>query len=123
MSAIDTRGLSRDSLFLVAQISVSGKPSVQVKVRNLSDSGMMGEGNVTVSPTTRVTVELRNIGGVEGTVAWVEGSRFGVRFDNDVDSKLARVPLLSGQERAPSYTRPAVDRAIDPIDPRRLRKI
>ena len=123
MSAIDTRGLSRDSLFLIAQISVAGRMDEQVKVRNLSDSGMMGEGPVAVVRGNRVVVELRNLGKVGGVVAWTQGTRFGVRFDNEIESKLARVPLTNGQARAPHYTRAAVDREREPVDPRRLRQI
>ncbi len=123
MSAIDTRGVSRDSLFLMADISIEGGEAGRVKVRNLSDTGMMGDGPVAVARGKQVTVELRNIGAVGGTVAWTRGNRFGIAFDRMIESKRARVPLGDGSERAPIYARPAVDPEPDPVDPSRLRKI
>ncbi len=123
MSAIDTRGVSRDSLFLMADISVEGREAERVKVRNLSDTGMLGEGSISVAKGKLVTVELRNIGTVDGTVAWTRGVRFGVAFDRMIDSKRARVPLGDGSERAPIYARPAVYPDPEPIHPSRLRKI
>lgn len=123
MSAIDTRGVSRDSLFLMADISVEGGEPERVKVRNLSDTGMMGDGPIAAARGKQVTVELRNIGPVGGKVAWARGNRFGVAFDRMIESKRARVPLTSGEERAPIYARPAVGPEPEPIDPSKLRKL
>ncbi len=47
MSNVDTRQLSRDSLFVMAKVRVEEDTSGaehQVKVRNLSSGGMMAEG-------------------------------------------------------------------------------
>ena len=123
MSAIDTRGVSRDSLFLMANVSVKGRPMERVKVRNLSDSGMMGEGGIEIAGGDRITVELRNIGTVGGQVAWAQGNRFGVAFERIVDPKLARVALVAGETKAPRYAQPAVDPEPDPINPAKLRKL
>ena len=44
MSSVDTRNVGRDSLFLVAQLTLDGQAEpVRVKVRNLSAGGMMAE--------------------------------------------------------------------------------
>ncbi|MDG6079161.1 PilZ domain-containing protein [Erythrobacter litoralis] len=123
MSAIDTRGVSRDSLFLMADISVESRDVERIKVRNLSDSGMMGEGTIKVSSGNRVTVDLRNIGEVTGKVAWTQGNRFGIAFDRIIDPKLARTILETGETKAPRYAQPALDCEPDPIDPRNLRKL
>lgn len=91
MSAIDTRSLGRDSLFLMADVRVEGRDETcRLKVRNLSNGGMMGEGTLEAIRGQRVTVELRNIGTVSGSVAWTQGSRIGIAFDEEVDARVAR---------------------------------
>jgi hypothetical protein len=62
---------------------------------------MMGEGTIKISRGNRVDVELRNVGTVKGTVAWVQDQRFGVAFDEEIDSQTARAPSnLSEQDAA-----------------------
>ncbi|HET9629555.1 MAG TPA: PilZ domain-containing protein, partial [Novosphingobium sp.] len=81
MSDSDNRNISRDSLFILAELRLDGREDEhRVKVRNLSSGGMMAEGSVKVTRGERVEVNLRNVGWVEGSVAWVQDSRFGVAF-------------------------------------------
>ena len=114
MTGLETRSVSRDSLFLLANIRVEQNGDQhRVRVRNLSDGGMMGEGIMPVVRGNRVEVELRNIGVVMGSVAWVQDQRFGIAFDEEVDSQCARKPsdeanasttgegILSRAHRAP----------------------
>ena len=122
MKDVETRQVNRDSLFLLAQLRVDGRDEpVRVKVRNLSAGGMMAEGLVQVSRGQLVQVELRNIGWVEGSVAWKQDDRFGIAFMAEVDPKLARAPV-SGAGMVPSAAhRPLF---IDPAaDRERLRKL
>ena len=72
MSVVDTRNLSRDSLFLLAEVRLEGSAvEFQVKVRNLSAGGTLAEGSVPVVPGHRLKIRLRNIGWIDGGVAWV----------------------------------------------------
>lgn len=99
MTGVETRSVSRDSLFLLANVRVEQKgEQARVRVRNLSDGGMMGEGVVQISRGNRVEVELRNIGTVMGTVAWVQDQRFGVAFDEEIDSNAARAPSGNSEQ-------------------------
>ncbi|GMM93797.1 PilZ domain-containing protein [Qipengyuania sp. MTN3-11] len=125
MSAVDTRNLDRDSLFLMGELLVEGKSeSVRAKIRNLSAGGMMAEGDIDVERGARVTVTLRNIGAVRGSVAWVQDNRIGVAFEEDIDPKLARAPSSSGKDtEVPSYARPAVSLPINHGWNGRLRKL
>ena len=108
MPSIDTRHLNRDSLFLTAEIRLdSANELSRVKVRNLSDGGMMAEGHLMLSRGDRVVVELRNIHPVRGTVAWVQGNRMGIAFEQDIDAKAARSTPGQSQSEAPRYARPA----------------
>lgn len=96
MSNVETRQVGRDSLFLLAQVRVDGQDSsARVKVRNLSAGGMMAEGDVRVLRGARVQVELRNIGWVEGSVAWKQDNRFGIAFVDEIDPKVVRAPVAT----------------------------
>ncbi|HEY6814330.1 MAG TPA: PilZ domain-containing protein [Croceibacterium sp.] len=125
MSSVDTRQVNRDSLFLLAQLRVDGQQEVaRVKVRNLSAGGMMAEGEARVSRGSMVAVELRNIGWVEGSVAWKQDNRFGIAFVDEIDPSVVRGPATStdtGGFEIPHYTRNY--QASHQLDPNRLRKI
>ena len=127
MSNVDTRQVNRDSLFLLAQLRVDGQDAVyRVKVRNLSAGGMMAEGEAKVMRGSLLMVELRNIGWVEGSVAWKQDNRFGIAFVDEIDPTVVRGPAGSQAPEfdAPRYTRnhQAVPVSQQP-DPTRLRKI
>lgn len=108
MSSVDTREVERDSLLMMAELTTLGEPTTKIKVRNLSEGGMMGEGALSLQPGQKIVVSLRNVGLVTGRVAWVRTPKFGVRFDHPVDPKLARTQVYGGEREAPFYARPAV---------------
>lgn len=98
MASVDTRNIARDSLFLLAEMRLAGiATEFRVKVRNLSAGGMMAEGNVPVVPGNRLKVHLRNVGWIDGGVAWVQDNRFGIAFDNEINPKLVRAASDNGQ--------------------------
>lgn len=107
MPAVDTRNISRDSLFLMAELRLEGAESLdRVKVRNLSTGGMMAEGMLRVMRGTRLSVKLRNIEWVDGTVAWVQDNRFGIAFDREIDPAQARASATPpSEETTPRYLR------------------
>lgn len=125
MTGVETRSVARDSLFLLADICVEQSADVyRVRVRNLSDGGMMGEGQLRVQRGHRLTIELRNIGVVGGTVAWVQDNRFGIAFDEEIDSQKARRPLQTDDLPEATIVKPSwAHRAPPPPEPGRLRKI
>jgi hypothetical protein len=87
---------ARDSLFLAATIrrrTDSEQELVPVRIRNLSEEGLMADYDREAEPGEPVTVTLRGIGQVPGMVAWTEKGRIGVAFDEKVDPLLARRPL------------------------------
>ena len=109
MSNVDTRQVNRDSLFLLAQVRVDGQDAVtRVKVRNLSAGGMMAEGDSKVARGSLVAVELRNIGWVEGSVAWKQDNRFGIAFVDEIAPTVVRAPASSSgaaDYEIPRFTR------------------
>lgn len=93
-------------MFLMGELRLEGdEASHQVKVRNLSNGGLMAEANLRVMRGQLLSIRLRNIGLVEGSVAWVQGNRFGVAFRHEVDARLARFKSTV-EDSAPRYTRP-----------------
>ncbi|MCX7676361.1 MAG: PilZ domain-containing protein [Alteraurantiacibacter sp.] len=124
MSSVDTRQVNRDSLFLLAQLRIEGQEEVhRVKVRNLSSGGMMAEGAVRVQRGQLVSVELRNIGWVSGSVAWVQDERFGIAFIDEIDPARVRAPVTASAESPVSKLHKPLFSAKYQIDPSRLRKI
>ncbi|MFT4026324.1 MAG: PilZ domain-containing protein [Novosphingobium sp.] len=105
MTDNDHRQIERDSLFVMAALRVDGVGvDTRVKVRNLSAGGMMAEGDVRVQAGATVEVQIRNIGWVEGSVAWVQDNRFGIAFRDEIDPKVARAPLAVA-DPAPHFLR------------------
>jgi len=127
MSNVDTRQVNRDSLFLLAQVRVDGQDAVsRVKVRNLSAGGMMAEGDSKVIRGSLVAVELRNIGWIEGSVAWKQDNRFGIAFVDEIDPSLVRgpaPPVDHAEFESPRYTRTHQAVPLSQADQTLLRKI
>jgi hypothetical protein len=108
----EQRQIARDSLFVMADLRLDeSQETFRIKMRNLSSGGMMGEGSVRVHRGCIVWVEIRNIGWVEGSIAWVQDNRFGVAFREEIDPKLARPPISKGvsDPNVPDHVRYAFD--------------
>ncbi len=101
------RVAKRDSLFLLTTFSdEAGSPLGKVRVRNLSESGLMADCEASFRDGDRVVVHLRGIGDVAGHVSWVRGGRIGLSFDARIDPQAARKPVVNGQsESLPLYLR------------------
>lgn len=106
MNDFDSRQITRDSLYILADLRLDGQSGMhRVKVRNLSAGGLMGEGELQVRRGTLVQVRLRNAGWVDGSVAWVQGNRFGVAFRQEIDPKAVRDNRAATQQQGASMTR------------------
>jgi len=109
VTELEHRQIGRDSLFLMADLRLDGVDGEhKVKVRNLSAGGMMAEGNVRVVVGKRLEVNLRNLGWVEGVVAWIQENRFGIAFIEDIDPKVVRATASgpTADELTPRFVRP-----------------
>lgn len=124
MTGVETRSVSRNSLFLLANIRIEQEEEAhRVKVRNLSDGGMMGEGSLRVKRGNRLQIELRNVPRVMGTVAWVHDNRFGVAFDEEIDLLTARQAPQTTDNPDSTVDRSWLHRAPEPPSPQSLRKV
>ena len=111
MANVETRQVDRDSLLLMAQVRVEGSEAeYRVKVRNLSAGGMMAEGSAPVTRGSVVSVALRNLDWVAGSVAWKQDDRFGIAFLEEIDPKMVREPVAAGAPdlSSPRFTRPPI---------------
>jgi len=119
MTEGEHRHIGRDSLFVLADLRIDGiEGEHRIRVRNLSAGGLMAEGAFNVQRGQLVWTNLRNIGWVEGSVAWVQDSRFGIAFREDIDPRVARAPIAPG-ETTPRHVRPP----LPSFDQAALRKI
>ena len=119
MSENEHRQIARDSLFVMADLRVDGlEGEHRIRVRNLSAGGLMAEGEFRVQRGQVVWTNVRGIGWVEGSVAWVQDSRFGIAFREEIDPRIARAPVASG-DGTPRYVKPPLGN----FDPGKLRKI
>lgn len=89
-SGSEARRPNRDSMFLSAQLTLGSDAPREVRVRNLSERGLMAELDRAVAPGTAVTLELRGIGRITGRIAWFAEGRAGVALDQDIDPARAR---------------------------------
>ena len=96
------RGDKRDTFFLSGTVTFGDQQTMITRVRNLSTGGMMIDAPFEMVPGTRLTVELRGVGLIEGRVAWASAGKAGVAFDEDIDPRLARTPP-SAKSRVPEY--------------------
>ena len=87
------RAKARDSLLLVAQCRLGDQRTVrEVRVRNLSEGGLMIELDTPAEVGTRMWLDLRGIGEIVGKVAWCAAGRMGIALDMPIDPKKARKP-------------------------------
>ncbi len=94
----DNRHITRDSLCIMVELRLDGQDAEhRVKVRNLSPGGLMAEADVKVPRGTVVWISLRNVGWIEGSVAWVQDNRFGIAFRDEIDPKVVRAPTVTQQ--------------------------
>jgi hypothetical protein len=92
------RDADRHSLFLTAQCDLpQSRQQGRVRVRNVSAQGLMAEGLIRPDVGEPVVLMLRNIGRVEGMVAWARGDRFGVALASDIEAQA----VLAREEAAP----------------------
>lgn len=93
--AAGQRSRKRDSLFLAARLSIGGGKPIDIRVRNLSEGGLMIDNAPPMATDASLVVELRNIGAVPGRVAWYTEGRAGIAFDVPIDPIKARKPVTA----------------------------
>lgn len=92
------RARKRDSLLLLGTIKAAGdyaRETQQIRIRNLSSTGLMADSNMEYDLGAHVEIGVRGIGLVEGEIVWVRDGRMGITFRETIDPKQARRPVSS----------------------------
>ncbi len=85
------RNTPRESMFLVGKLSFGDEStSLDVRIRNLSPSGMMVESPRLGTLGGRVFIEIKAYGKLPGHIAWIAEKRMGVALDTEIDPSLAK---------------------------------
>lgn len=108
-----SRRRARSSLFLAGKLKFEGvHGTFDVRIRNLSSSGMMAECAAPVFPGCKVDIETKGLGQITGKVAWVTGGRIGVAFDVEVNPDAAKNPgaVEMAQVTVPDYLKKTAQR-------------
>jgi hypothetical protein len=80
----DSRQRSRR--MLLAQLRSARFGSGLVTVRDISPGGLGGTTNQWLRAGERVEAHLPNIGTIPGRIAWTNGQKFGLQFDDEIDA-------------------------------------
>ena len=88
-----------------------------VRLRNISATGAMLEGDCTIAPGEKIRLNLAEAGTIAGEVRWCQGGQIGVSFDEKYDLKqLANakpsLPALVNMSLQPQNPLPAGRRSI-----------
>ncbi len=101
------RHAPRESLFLLGQRHMGGKEPLDVRIRNLSSTGMMVESPVLGTVGTAVHIELKGIGKCAARIAWIAEKRMGIALDEIIDPLKARPTKQVAGETA-AYLKPTI---------------
>lgn len=103
-NSVAKRDADRDSLFLTANLRFqTGGDEGRVRVRNLSEGGLMAEAAIQATRGTRLEIELKNIGWITGKIAWVAEKKVGIAFDHPIDPKTVRATNNGASNTVPEY--------------------
>ncbi len=82
-------------LLLVPMRTVGGVETV-VRVRNISEGGLMAETSVKFAVGEEIMADLRGVGTVQGRIVWSKDDKIGVAFVQAIDPKLTRRRIGGG---------------------------
>ena len=84
------RHATRESLFLLGRLFLPDEEPLDVRVRNLSATGMMVESPVLGKIGDAVHIELKGIGKRPARIAWIAEKRMGIALVDIIDPQQAR---------------------------------
>jgi hypothetical protein len=108
-TAADPR--QRSKRMLVAQVQSPRFGRGSIVVRDISRGGLGGMTSQWLRPGERLEADLPSIGSIAARVAWTDGNRFGLEFDEEIDADRVtreRVPAEVAQFRVLDRFRPEV---------------
>lgn len=85
-TAPDEKRQPRQSRLVKAALACDRLGRFDVTIRNVSQTGVGGQGPHTLAIGERLTVFLPGHEPMPGTVRWVAGNRFGIETDRDIET-------------------------------------
>lgn len=86
MDNTNRRHIVRHDVDLRSELQIDGVHGQQsVGLRNISCGGLMADGAEHARRGQSIRIYLRRLGWVDGAVAWVQGARCGVAFNQQLD--------------------------------------
>ncbi len=105
VSAADkSRAAPRESLFLLGKLWLDADTCIDVRIRNLSSTGMMIECKEFTSVGDSVQIEIKGLGKLKGSVAWIAEKRLGIALERQIDPSLAR-QQVRGSVHVPDHVK------------------
>lgn len=90
----EMRGSTRSQTMLLAAFWVSGDPtSHQLRVRDISATGLRGVTATQLTKGQEIVLEIRGVGKVEGRIVWASSELIGVQFGEPINPESTRIPV------------------------------
>lgn len=99
-----SRSAARESLFLLGKLWLDSERSTDVRIRNLSATGMMVEIKEHTAVGDVVHIEIKGLGKLAGTIAWIAEKRIGIALARKIDPSLAR-QQVRGSLQVPDHVK------------------
>ena len=78
----EVRHATRLPIAMEADLREQGATKFRIKIKDLSVTGFRCETSFTMRPGVRVWLTIPGLGGLEATVAWRDGFKYGFAFDH-----------------------------------------
>jgi hypothetical protein len=78
--AKDRRSSDRIDVAIWTQIHTKSGEAHPIRITNISPAGLMGMTPCTSDEASRITIELPELGTLDGSIAWRLGDRIGISF-------------------------------------------
>lgn len=82
-------GVQQEAWVRIGGLLIADASQYTVTIRNLSAGGVMAEGPVPVMNGCDISIHIAPHGWIAGHVAWIQDSRFGIAFAEQIDPTAA----------------------------------
>lgn len=109
-TAVDRRHGGRRKLSLLARGSHHDGTGIDVRIHNISGTGLLFESDIKLAAGDRIEIELPHAGDITAVVIWASGRHFGCQFEGPVSrATLSAVELKSATDAAATAEKPELE--------------
>lgn len=106
------RERGRQNLMLMATLRIAGGAACPVRVRDISKGGLKIEAPLGAPNGTPVRIELPNLGWRDGTIAWTQPGKLGIRLNTEIEPNAVRQPVSGTYAQLPTMDQPHLRRIL-----------